>query len=200
MRRTSENEMDAYHKGMFQELYSWIIFGIIVTIAWDIGLNAAKTRYENDNNGQAICRRPYIVALCAYALMTAWFYAAFMVVLLLVWCIFLQMTKNSIDLSFWKWLVENLAQTKVVMHCFDECYTWTHLVISIVALVAAGWVVGFYITDEDLTPSTPSLPSTQSDANSPCYRKTLRCLTVIPTIMGVTYVIFAIGQILNSEK
>lgn len=186
----------------YQELYSWLIFGFIVTLAWGMGLSSAKKRYENDilptsTDGQAICRRPYIIALCAYSLMTAWFYTAFMVVLLLVWCTFLEMTKDGIDMFLWKWLVENLAKTSIVLRSFDECFTWTHFVISVVALAAAGWIVGFYVTDEDLIGETEG--ENPSDAKSACYRKTLRSLTVIPTIMGVVYVIFAVAQVLKSS-
>ena len=188
----------------FQCLYAWVIFGVIVSGAWVLGLNSAKTRYENDilpsspsgaAEGQAACRRPYLVALCAYSLVATWFYAAFAVVVLLIWCTFLQMTKDKIDLNFWRWLVENLADPLVVLHTFHEQFAWTHFIISVVALAAAGWIVGFYITDEDLVGNAENNPA---DANSPCYRKTLRCLSVIPAIMGVVYVIFAIAQVLKS--
>jgi hypothetical protein len=182
---------------MFQEVYAWIVFGIIITIAGYMGISAAKKRYENDvlpvESAGSEVRRPFLVALCAYSLAVTWFFIAFMVVTLLVWCTFLQMTRNKLDVAIWDWLVDNLAQPSVVLRCFDEDYVWIHVVFSVIAVAAAGWIVGFYITDEDLDGSSGAA----ADATSACYRKTLRALGIIPSILATAYIVFALSQIIK---
>ena len=205
---TQRDPLGTMTSSMLQEVYAWIVFGIILTTAGYMGISAAKKRYENDvlplnvsnvsnvSKGSQVraFRRPFLVALCAYSLAVTWFFIAFMVVTLLVWCTFLQMTRDRLDVSIWQWLVDNLAKPSVVLRCFDEDYVWTHVVFSVIAVAAAGWIVGFYITDEDLAYADADA---DADANSACYRKTLRALGIIPSILATAYIVFALSQIIK---
>lgn len=186
---------------LFNEIYAWLVFGILLTLAGIMGLSAAKKRYENDvlpsDSAGSEVRRPFLVALCAYSLAVTWFFVAFMVVSILVWCTFLQMTRDKLEVKLWNNLVATFADPAVVLRCFDEDYVWVHVVFSVVAVAAAGWTVGFYITDEDLDGNGQF---NSADANSACYRKTLRALAVIPAILATNYIIFALFQVIQVGK
>lgn len=192
---------------VYEKILGWIVFLVVMAISWAVAVPKAKQRCDDDvfprghliPSAGILVRRPYLIALCAYAVIVSWFYVAFLSLALLVWCTVLTMTKGKIkDHEAWEKLVDWFAKPTAVLHALHESHAAAHAIFAIGSLVGMALVVAFYVTDEDLvagqTAQTPTSPTVAAVAPA-YYVKTMRGLVLVPAVMGIAYVLYAVVHI-----
>lgn len=195
---------------MFEKALGWLAFLCIMALSWLVAVPRAVQRCNDDLFPRGplipvpgiVARRPYLMALCAYAVATAWIFAAFFSLALLIYCTVLTMTKGKIkDHVAWDQMVEWLANPRVVLHALHQSHAPAHAVIAVGTLVGMALIVGFYVTDDDLAESMTT-QTTQTSALEPAhveaptyYVKTNRALVLVPLAMGITYTLYALVHI-----
>jgi hypothetical protein len=156
--------------GALIEAYGWCIFGWIMVLSWDNAIRVAISRMNDDLDTAyaaasatrgtkgaldrtpvpSTLRRPYLIALAAYAAVNAWFNIAFIMVLIYCGCVVACMTMPIVEIELWHVLVRTFATPRRVLGAIDIRHAAFHTTIVAVAILSSAIAVGLYVTDSDL--------------------------------------------------
>lgn len=166
------------------QLYTWFIFGIVYILSWDGALTVAVNRLNTDIDAAftpdsvRVLRRPYLIAIGAYAVVLAWFNIAFYMLIMYCACLLMCMTA-PIGSKLWENIMRALALPSVVFNCVGLEHAAFHGTIMLVTIATISHLVGWYFTEDDLL------------SESTVHSKAVRAMFVVPGTMGAAYAIYA---------
>jgi hypothetical protein len=178
-------------------LYPWSLFLAVYLVSWDAAVQVCIQRLDDDildlrggvhGAAPVLFRRPYVIALLAFALANAALCVTCNMLLLYVACVVVTLTGRVVSNEFWRAKIVGWAAKPVVtMRALSSDHLHVHAAMLALVLVFGSLCVGFYITDADL-----------ADA-SVTRTKFLRILFVLPTVSVVVYLFYTAALVLLSS-
>lgn len=178
-------EIAPYKASWLNQLYTWAIFGIIMMAAWDSALMRSVAMLNDQSEtayrpGAArVLRRPYMITLALYTLISAWFSIAFMMLIVFCGCATLMLTAPLCKKT-WESIVRKMFVTDVVFNSIDLMHAPFHGVAALGTFFAASIAIGFYVTDEDLIREPYA------------HGKVVRALFIPPAVVAICYGLYAL--------
>lgn len=174
------------------QLYTWAVFGAVYLFAWDAALVTGVARLNSDSSVALIAgsprtlRRPYLIALCLYTLVVAWFSIAFLMLVCFCGCTLIKMTAPLCHRIWEDYVVNKFFVPAVVFNSVDLMHAPFHGVAALGTLSMASVAVGFYVCDDDLL------------REQHVHSKAVRALFIPPAVAGVAYALYALYCILET--
>lgn len=178
-------EVDPYKASWLNQLYTWAIFGVVMMVSWDSALTRSVAMLNDQSEtayqpGTArVLRRPYMIALALYTLVSAWFSIAFLMLIVFCGCALLLLTAPLCK-QIWEDIVRAVFATDVVFNSIDLMHAPFHGVAAIGTMFASSIAIGFYVTDDDLV------------REQYAHSKVVRALFIPPAVVAICYGMYAL--------